>query len=289
MSARFTAETFRWEVEAGSRWAFRLPGVEPVYFDGDRIRTRNWLDTKHAGGAMHEPRFSFTLARLIELLDPRTYVDIGGYVGYFTILPLAWLAPTARVFCFEVNRRFCLLIRHSVDLNTHLSTSRVFVQNAGIGESVKLATDVFLEGFELRDSGPEGETNAHVDLLTLDHLYDTMSITPDLIKMDIEGYEAPAFRGGQALLRDARPTILFELHSNGFLAPHGATRAGVMQDLENLDYQLFAVLGDRSSPVVDHPLVRIDGANRDAPAAQVNSGIVAIASERASMLDQLCQ
>ena len=69
---------------------------------------------------MHEPQFCFTLARLIEILDPSTYLDIGGYVGYFTILPMAWLRPDARIFCVEVNRRFCLLTRHPLSSTSHL-------------------------------------------------------------------------------------------------------------------------------------------------------------------------
>lgn len=288
MPAHFSAKTFRWRCIPGSVWSFELPGVEPVYFDGDRIRTRNWLDTKHADGAMHEPQFSFTLARLIELLDPSTYLDIGGYVGFFTILPMAWLRPSARIFCFEVNRRFCLLTRHSVDLNTHLSTSRVFVQNAGISDRVELAKSVHLEGFEISEPGPDREANAHVDILTLDHIHSELEIVPDLIKMDIEGFEGPAFRGGRTMLGEARPTVLFELHSEDFLATRQSGRRQVLDELRELDYVVYEVAGTRHSTVVDRPLKAVDDSNLDRVVAQVNSALVALPRERREALAEIC-
>jgi len=236
---------------------------------------------------MHEPQFCFTLARLVEILDPSTYLDIGGYVGYFTILPMAWLRPDARIFCFEVNRRFCLLTRHSVDMNTHLSTSRVFVQNAGIGERVELARPVHLEGFAILDPDPDHEANAHVDMLTLDHIHGPLQIVPDLVKMDIEGFEAAAIAGGRSMLTQARPTLLFELHSDQFLAPHGSNRRSVIDQLVDLDYSLFEVVGTRHSEVRDRPLRAIDQVNVDEVVAQVNSGIVAVPLDRRDLLDEL--
>lgn len=287
MPAHFTADTFRWHCRPGSLWTFQLPGVEPVHFAGDRIRTRNWLDTKHADGAMHEAQFSFTLARLIEILDPSTYFDIGGYIGYFTILPMAWLRRDARIFCFEVNRRFCLLTRHSVDLNTHLSTSRVFVQNAGVGAEVDLARPVHIEAFTVSDPDPVHEANAHVDMLSLDHIHGPLRIAPDLVKMDIEGFEGPAIRGGRSMLGEARPTILFELHSDEFLAPHQSDRRSVIEELVGLDYAVFAVEGTRHSSVRDRPLYPIDDSNLDSVVAETNTGVVATPAERRSELVEL--
>ena len=291
--AAWTRPNFRWSFTPGEPTVFQLEGVPPVYFDGERARTRNWLATKHADGAMHEPNFSFVLARLFEVLDPDVYFDVGGYIGYFTVLPLAWTRPSTRIVTFEMNPGWAKQIFLNVQQNRHLATSRSLVINAGITNEVRLASESTFEGFKLRDDNNERSTDskaesAVIDLLTLDYVCETMELRPNLIKMDIEGHEAPALAGAHHMLSQVRPTILFELHADSLLGRHGATRASVLEVLESHDYALFEVPGNRWSDFSDAPpLTKIDGANRDKVVAASNTGLVAIPNEQRSRIDSL--
>ncbi len=282
-----TAETFRWTYTAGDRCTVQIDGFEPVHFDGSRRRTRQWLDGKHANGTMHEPNFAFTLARLVQLLDPSVYFDVGGYIGYFALFPLPWLRPGALVYSFEMNPLFIRQIRFNVDQNRHLVPSRVFPINAGLSDEVVFARASHIEGFAL-DAGDDAEPNVTIDLLTLDYVHETMGLTPDLIKMDIEGFEARVLRGGEAMLREAQPTILFELHSEEFVGRHGETRSSVLERLEALGYELFALPGDRWDGLAgDRPLIRLSAANRADFVAQGNSAFVAAMPNAAARLEPI--
>ncbi len=287
MTTPLTAETFRWSYTSADRCTVQIGEHAPVHFDGTRRRTRQWLDGKHDNGTMHEPNFAFTLARLVQLLDPKVYFDVGGYIGYFALFPLPWLSSGASVYSFEMNPLFIRQIRFNVDQNRHLIPSRVFPVNAGLSDEVAFGRDAHIEGFAL-DANADAAPNVTIDLLTLDYVHQTMGITPSLIKMDVEGFEARVLRGARAMLAEAQPTILFELHSEDFVGRHGETRASVLEGLEELGYSLFAIPGDRWDELGDdRPLEALTAANRQRFISQGNSAFVAAPARVLETLEPL--
>ena len=281
-----TKSNFEWKyVEEGERITLEFEGRQPVYFDATRPRVKKWLKSRHRDGAMHEPVFAFVLTKLIEKLDPDVYFDIGAFLGYFTLLPLAALRPAARVYSFEMNKSSCELVRANLEINSHLAPTRVFLVNAGISGKTQFNQDVWVKGFKLKPQGPDGATNARVDILTLDYIYSQMQIAPDLIKMDIEGFEAPGLDGAEVLLREKRPAILFELHSDVMLESHDATRKSVLDKLKNANYTVLAVDGLRVQSVqTDRPLIRSDSSLYDLIASDDNSAFVAVPDEKLDLL-----
>ena len=275
---------FRWTYTSGDRCTIQIDDAAPVHFDGTRRRTRQWLDGKHADGTMHEPTFAYTLSRLVQLLDPSVYFDVGGYIGYFALFPLPWLRPGALVYSFEMNPLFIRQIRFNVDQNRHLVPSRVFPVNAGLSDEVAYGRPSHIVGFAL-DSDDSAEPNVTIDLLTLDYVHDAMGITPDLIKMDVEGFEAPILRGGASMLSAVRPTILFELHSEEFVGRHGETRLSVLEFVESLGYRVFGLPGDRWDGLAGaRPLHELHDGNRATFLDRGNSAFVAVAPDRLDTL-----
>lgn len=263
-------------------------GDDVVYFDTERVRVRRWMDARHADGDMHEPWFAYSLARLVEVLDPRVYFDVGAFLGYFSVLPLTWLHRDARVFAFEMNPASHRHLVANLACNHHLAPWRVFPILAGLSDEVALAEPVVVDAFALNRPEHPDEATDHIDILTLDHLAAVAGFVPDLIKMDVEGFEAAIVRGGMEVLATAMPTMLFELHSEEMLAARGGTRAGVLSTLEGVGYQMFVVQGGRNDQVLrDRPLVRMTAANRDEAVSKANSGFVAVAPDRAHLVEQL--
>lgn len=274
--------------EDGHRAIIRR-GPDEVLFDTSRPRVRNWLEQKHRNGMIHEPWFSYTLARLILAIRPRVYFDIGAFIGYFTVMPLPWLDPDNLIVAFEMNRRSYGDLIANVSCNTHLCPWRVLSVNAGLSDEVVLAAPVSVQAFALERS-PGFPPNDRLDILTLDHYCSVTGLVPDLIKLDVEGYEAPIFRGARNLLRNHSPTIIFELHSEEMLARRGSSRSDVLGRLEAMGYALFLVGGGRRAMLDrDQPLVPVHEQERDRVLGGVNTSLVAARGGHLAPVMELCQ
>jgi FkbM family methyltransferase len=136
-----------------------------------------------------------------------TFVDVGANVGYFTILAAKLLGRTGRTIAIECNSRNCELIYLNLH---HNSIENALVYQFAVSDAQKLLslTAGFSNGEvdELRDD----QDALIVPAVTLDFLLQNEPRI-DIIKMDIEGSEAKAWRGMQQTIRKHHPTIVMEL------------------------------------------------------------------------------
>ncbi len=162
-----------------------------------------------------------------------TVFDIGGNVGFYTLLASKRVGPDGKVFVFEPLPRNLIYLRKHLQLN---NINNVIVIEAALSDK---------NGFAFFGAGPHGEM-AHiassgqlqVETWTLDHLLELGQIQlPDCIKMDIEGAEFDALRGAKSLLSKAHPTI--------FLATHGTiVHRECCGLLQSLGYRLVPIDGN---------------------------------------------
>jgi FkbM family methyltransferase len=68
-------------------------------------------------------------------------------------------------------------------------------------------------------------------------------LTPDVIKIDVEGAELDVLTGARSLLSEARPLVIFE-HVASASALYDATPAALWDLLSEHGYDIFAVTGD---------------------------------------------
>ena len=134
--------------------------------------------------------------------------DIGANVGYYTLIAARKVA-TSRVLAIEPLRSNVAFLRRHLELNrlTHVRVLEAAVSDHD-GE----------EMFEEAQHNSQGRLGAvgslRVQVFSFDGLLRQAGLPgPTLIKMDIEGGEYDALRGGISVLREYRPTI--------FLATHG--------------------------------------------------------------------
>ena len=159
--------------------------------------------------------------------------DIGGNVGFYTLLASKLAGPEGEVVVFEPLPRNLSYLRKHLELN---KTNNVTVVEAAVSDK---------NGLTFFDAGARGEM-AHiassgqlqVRTYTLDHLLELCQIpVPDLIKMDIEGAEFMALWGARSMLAQAQPTI--------FLATHGAiVHRECCNFLKSLGYRLTPIDGN---------------------------------------------
>jgi FkbM family methyltransferase len=134
--------------------------------------------------------------------------DCGACEGFFTRLALQ--AGAQKVYCFEPSAIMCECLRRT--FAKEISQALVVVEQKALFSVVGSAAfsqpegDVF--GGQLVQDG--GFT---VDLVTLDFFALTSQL-PDFIKMDLEGAEYEALRGGSTLLKKHKPKLAVTTYHN---------------------------------------------------------------------------
>lgn len=140
--------------------------------------------------------------------------DVGANIGGIA-LPLARRRPDARIRCFEPSRlAFDCLVRN-IDLNGLVG--RVSAEPLALADSSRNDVPFYApeEGFGRASfSALFTQTPELVAVASLDELLDGEgrggSDSPDLLKVDVEGYEWHVFRGASRLLAARAPAVVFE-------------------------------------------------------------------------------
>jgi len=126
-------------------------------------------------------------------------VDAGAYVGDFTVKAAA---RAKLVIAVEPDPGSAELLRRNVR-----GLGNVVVVEAALGEGPGAA--------EMKGSGGsariEMEKGGRVKVVALDDLMEELGVEPTLLKMDIEGAECAALRGGLRCLKTVRRAVM-EVH-----------------------------------------------------------------------------
>jgi hypothetical protein len=115
--------------------------------------------------------------------------DVGGYDGYFSLL-FARLSG-ASVWCFESDAERVPQIRTNLTLNGEL------------GQRISV-----VETYVADIQGEDPRTDTIDDLIAR-----KIVPVPDFVKIDVEGAESAVLSGASRLLRDYKPNLIIETHS----------------------------------------------------------------------------
>ncbi len=248
------------EIDAFGKTARVLLDLDPERPGEHNILT--WLQ----GGKLYEPDVSWVLLRVLEEGD--AMVDVGGHVGYFTLLAAALVGPTGRVVAFEPDpdnyRRLCA----QVQANGFDHVSAVNNPVTASGEPMKFFTNRDNDGgHALWDPGefkanvksreePMAET---VDTVTLAGALPEHGVDgpPKLLKIDTEGAEPLVLEGaGDLLGPDGIPFVVAELHGFG-LERMGSSPAALRRMMVDRGYGTFLLPFSGGLPKLVPPGVEI--------------------------------
>jgi len=143
-------------------------------------------------------------------LEGLVIYDIGAFHG---ILTLFFAAHGARVIAYEPNGGNHARLIENISLN---GLTNVQVRKLGVGAAPGSGTLHFSPemagGGSLRPNGIATMSQS-IRITTLDHDIAAASLpAPDLIKIDIEGWELEALEGMQATLDAHHPVLFLEMH-----------------------------------------------------------------------------
>lgn len=157
-------------------------------------------------GTKYEPEMDYFLG---QMKPGDTLIDVGANIGNFSLHAYRRIRPSGRVYSFEPLPETYETLQRNIQINR--------AQN--------------IEAFKLALSDREGAFTMHVpsrnSSATLVHAQGSVATetldgfcarhqldNPRFIKVDIEGGELNFFRGGERILRESSPLILFEsMHS----------------------------------------------------------------------------
>ena len=165
-----------------------------------------------------------------------TVLDLGGHVGYMSALYAKLVGEQGRVITFEPNPINIKIMRHHIRKN---SFDNIQLIPAGVGEQkTTLRFDDTLGSGRGRISDKGG---LDIDIVSLDDLYERGELPKaQFLKMDIEGGEIGALKGGRKYLSEARPMMLISTHGP-------EAHQFVINFLSDLNYnvQIFATSTNR--------------------------------------------
>ncbi|NRG18320.1 FkbM family methyltransferase [Rhizobiales bacterium] len=196
----------RYEVPfAGSAAAFLTdrPYPKTWYF-------RNRL--KRAIHGYHEPAMTFLLERLAE--SKTSLLDIGSHLGYFSVLFAS--VPDHHAAAIELDPSNFRELDRCFKWQPEPVRGQLHAYNLGISDAPG-TLDLPKErphnaSHHINSVSEDGADLVTVELTTVDDFVTRMSPPPDVVKIDVEGFEVHALRGASTLLSRQKPVLLIEVH-----------------------------------------------------------------------------
>lgn len=154
-----------------------------------------------------------------ESLKPSNFIDIGAHCGIFSSVYCS-IVGDHRCYSIEPIEGHMERLKETADINSwNLTTHQIglsdqkkkmyyhnthmamFTENADYNVPVEIVNGI-----------PENAILKEIQIDTLDNFISTENITPELIKIDVEGYEVPILRKSSELIKEYKPILFIESH-----------------------------------------------------------------------------
>lgn len=136
------------------------------------------------------------------------FVDAGAHIGYYSIIAAELVGPSGEIIAFEPHPDHAERVRKNAKLNDF----DVRVEESALSSESNTAE------LSLADRGgghsltKDGGNTIEITTRSLDEYSNSEAVTPDLVKVDVEGAEYDVFRGMSELMTDTQPAIICEVH-----------------------------------------------------------------------------
>jgi len=151
-------------------------------------------------------------AAVKELLYPgATFVDVGANIGYFAALGAHLVGPDGRVVAVEPMDKNLQLIYMTIWKNRFTQIEVMSCAASSSAQIVPMATTSASSNGEVLRADSQRKPSLFAQTRRLDDLLRDIDRI-DLIKLDIEGHELPAWRGFSEGMARCRPLVLTEFH-----------------------------------------------------------------------------
>lgn len=182
---------------------------------------------------LHEPN-TFEVARQL-IRKGMVVVDIGAHIGYFTIYFNQIVGPGGAVYAFEPNPETFVALERIVAKNRcqQVVTIRKAAGKDNSQSPLFLSRNPYMSSLNSDWAGAE-HGRVTVETVNLDSFFNSVSLRPDFIKLDVEGGGVFALPGMESIIKRYAPILYLESHT-----PEEDRAIG--QALSLSDYAVFRI------------------------------------------------
>ena len=201
------------------------------------IKSDMWLSWDSAVSILgHDIEIKMFYETLLRSNDkPKVFFDVGANYGTHSLL---WQSQGVETYSFEPNPNCYTYFEQLFKINTLIPN---IIQKA-IGESPSAAVLSFPEketwngtiDQDVKDhiSLENDLVNITVEITTLDSFSEEFDVIPDIIKIDTEGFEINVLAGATHILKEKRPIIVFESHTEN-------KKSEIFVKLSSFEYSIY--------------------------------------------------
>lgn len=223
-------------------------------FDTSTLTAKRWFFPRYLDGSLHEPVVS---KKLLDVLDTDSiFFDVGANVGFYSLLASQY-CQNGNVHSFELDPRLTSIVASHFELSETQNTTIVCAAVSDGVEDLASFTPHQAENLSTNtiDGGDEQtESGLKVPSITLDRYCSETGIVPDVLKIDVEGFESHVLNGFTNTLSTSPPRALFlELHPQ-ILKEFGISHRDVLSLLGDFGYTCYQFADHRSHISPDESL-----------------------------------
>ena len=181
-------------------------------------------------------------------------LDIGANVGWHTLLMASLVGARGRVLAVEANPFLRQRLYDHLSLNRFMQVDVMPYAVADTEGMMEFYAPALNDpdsgnGHVVRGGNGEPSGTIRVEARRLDAIIAAAGVgRVDLIKIDVEGFEWPVFRGGEETIAKFRPHIIFEYdHKSG--SRGGGTPELISEFFRAQRYRLFAIRRNRAQAI----------------------------------------
>ncbi|HYP39562.1 MAG TPA: FkbM family methyltransferase [Chloroflexia bacterium] len=196
----------------------------------------------------YEPEFWHQIMSLLKL--DSVVVDVGAYIGLYTVAIAKHLGSSGKVIAFEPDPDSFAALKAHVQLN-RVSDHVELIQVAASAENGTVAFEVGRHSMS-RIAGTQTQDARMVRSVRLDTILARNRV--DILKIDVEGFEEQVLRGASGILESperAPHTIFIEVHPYAW-AELGVTSESLLKLLESSGYKVFDLRGRAIANITDY-------------------------------------
>lgn len=238
------------------RYRFVYPGYTATVHQ----RPREWRigAAKEQRLAPYEGPAIAVLGFLVRTFSIKVAYDAGAGTGYHSLLVATADGFPVHVHAFEMQPYSYEAMLSTLQENPQ-AKGFLHPHHAGLSDHHEGERAIWFSRRKLYEQKPSGKSYAEawwrrlkfrllgrknigdlretsVLLTSIDHFADQSGAVPDLIKIDVDGYEALIVPGAMRVLAAHHPFLLFELHKDELMARFGKSRQDVVAPLFELGY-----------------------------------------------------